>query len=215
MSVFDLPSYVQSTFLGLLATQLEVALGATALGLAFALPIGQACARWRWSYPPVLGIVTVLYSIPSISLFIFLLAYTGLTETAVFIPLTLYSLTILVPGVVDGVRAVPPEVRLSAQAMGLGPVRRYLTVELPIATPGIMAAIRVATVSSISLMSIGAVLGNIGAFGDLIFEGLSFSNHRLIWLGVVSLAVLGVLCDLALRGVQRILTPWVDRRRTA
>jgi osmoprotectant transport system permease protein len=215
MSVFDLPSYVQSSYLGLLATQLEVALGATAVGLALALPLGQACARWRWFYPPVLSVVTILYSIPSIALFIFLIAFTGLTETAVFIPLALYSLTVLVPGVVDGVRAVPTEVRLSAQAMGFGPIRRYLRVELPIATPAIMAAVRVATVSSISLMSIGAVLGNIGAFGDLIFEGLSFSNHRLIWLGVISLAVLGVLCDLALRVAQRVLTPWVDRRSAA
>jgi osmoprotectant transport system permease protein len=215
MSVFDLPSYVQSSYLGLLATQLEIALGATVAGLALALPLGQACARWGWSYPPVLSVVTVLYSIPSIALFIFLLAFTGLTETTVFIPLALYSLTVLVPGVVDGVRGVPPEVRSTAQAMGFGPIRRYLQVELPIATPAIMAALRVATVSSISLMSIGAVLGNIGAFGDLIFEGLSFSNHRLIWLGVISLAVLGVLCDLALRAAQRLLTPWVDRRSAA
>jgi osmoprotectant transport system permease protein len=215
MSVFDLPSYVQSSYLGLLASQLEISLGATALGLALALPLGQACARWRWFYPPVLIGVTILYSIPAIALFIFLLAFSGLTETTVFIPLTVYSLAVLVPGVVDGVRGIPPEVRLSAQAMGFGPIRRYLLVELPIATPAIVAATRVATVSSISLMSIGAVLGNIGAFGDLIFEGLSFSNHRLIWLGVISLAVLGMVCDLLLRAAQRLLTPWVDRRRPA
>lgn len=215
MSVFDMPSYVGSSFLGLLALQLEVSLGACALGLLLALPIGQVCARWRWFYPPVLGAVTALYAIPSIALFVFLLPYTGLTEKAIFIPLILYSLTILIPGVVDGVRSVPPEVRLSALAMGFGPVRRYLTVELPIAVPAIMAALRVATVSSISLMSVGAVLGNIGAFGDLVAEGISFSNHRLIWLGTLSLAVLGLLCDLALRAGQRLMTPWVERRRAA
>jgi osmoprotectant transport system permease protein len=212
VSVFDLPSYVQADYLGLVATQLEVSLGAVGAGLLVALPVGQLCARWRRWYPPMLGLVTVLYSIPSIALFVFLIDYTGLSETAVFIPLSIYSLAVLVPGVVDGIRAVPQEVKLSADAMGFGPARRYFQVELPIAAPTIMAAVRVAAVSSISLMSIGGVLGNLGGFGDLFTTGLKFFNHDLVRLGLFSLIGLALACDLTLRFVQRLLTPWSTRR---
>jgi osmoprotectant transport system permease protein len=212
VSIFDLPSYVQHSYLGLLAEQLKVSFGATAAGLLISLPIGQACARWRLLYPPVLALVTIAYSIPSLALFVFLVAYTGLTDTSIFIPLTLYSLAVLVPGVVDGIRTVPPEVRIAADAMGFGPARRYFQVELPIASPTIMAAVRVAAVSSISLMSIGAVIGNLGGFGELFIVGLRFFNLRLVWLGLFSLLVLALLTDLALRGAQRFMTPWSDRR---
>ena len=212
MSVFDLPSYVQNDYLGLLGQQIEVSLGACLAGLAVSLPIGQICARWRPLYPPVLALVTVIYSLPSIALFVFLVAYTGLTETTVFIPLTLYSLAVLVPGVVDGIRAVPPDVRISADAMGFGPTRRYLQVELPIATPTIMAAVRVAAVSSISLMSVGGVLGNLGGFGNLFTQGLRHFEIRLVWLGLLSLLGLALIVDLLLRALQRLLTPWSARR---
>ncbi len=212
MSIFDMPSYVQHSYLGLLAEQLKVSLGATLAGLVVSLPIGQACARWRFLYPPVLALVTIIYSVPSLALFVFLIDYTGLTDTTIFIPLALYSLCILVPGVVDGVRTVPPEVRLAADAMGFSPLRRYLQVELPIAAPTIMAAVRVAVVSSISLMSIGAVIGNLGGFGELFTTGLKFFDLRLLWLGLCSLVVLALLCDGLLRVAQRALTPWADRR---
>ncbi len=211
-SVFDLPSYVQHSYLGLVGEQLKVSLGATLAGLLVSLPIGQACARWRRLYPPVLGLVTVAYSIPSLALFVLLIDYTGLTDTTIFIPLALYSLCILVPGVVDGVRTVPPEVKIAADAMGYGPARRYPQVELPIAAPTIMASVRVATVSSISLMSIGAVIGNLGGLGQLFIVGLRNFNLNLVWLGLFSLVVLALLSDVLLRGAQRLMTPWADRR---
>lgn len=211
-NVFDMPSYIQHSYLGLVLEQLKVSLGATATGLVVALPLGQLCARWRFLYPPVLGLVTLLYAIPSLALFVFLIDYTGLTDTTIFIPLALYSLCILVPGVVDGIRTVPPEVRLAADAMGFGPARRYFQVELPIAAPTIMASIRVAAVSSLSLMSVGALIGNLGGFGELFITGLRFKDNTLIWLGLISLVVLALLTEVLLRGAQRLLTPWADRR---
>lgn len=210
-NVFDMPSYVQHSYLGLVVEQLKVSFGATAAGLAVALPLGQISARWRLVYPPVLGLVTVIYSLPSLALFVFLIDYTGLTDTTIFIPLALYSLCILVPGVVDGIRAVPPEVRIAADAMGFGPARRYLQVELPIAAPTIMASVRVAAVSSLSLMSVGAVIGNLGGFGELFTTGLKFQDQQLLWVGLFSLLVLALLTEAVLRGVQRLLTPWADR----
>lgn len=213
-SVFDLPSYVQSSYVGLVVTQLEVSLGATLAGLVISLPIGQLCSRLPKFYPPVLGLVTIIYSIPSIALFVLLIDITGESETTVFIPLTLYTLAILVPGVVDGIRSVPPTVIDAANGMGYGRLRRYATVELPIALPTLMAAVRVAAVSSLSLMSIGATIGNYGGFGDLFLLGLKFFDNRLIWLGLISLLVLSVLCDLVLRWVQRLLTPWARSLRS-
>ena len=212
--LFDLPSYVQSSFAGLIFTQLEISLGATLAGLVLALPLGQLCSWLPKFYPPVLGVVTILYSIPSIAMFVLLIDVFQESETTVFVPLALYSLAILVPGVVDGIRSVPREVVDAADGMGYGRIRRYLTIELPIALPTLMAAIRVAAVSSLSLMSIGSVIGNYGGFGDLFILGLRFFDYRLIWLGLISLLVLSVLCDLVLRGVQRILTPWARSARS-
>ncbi|HET9168342.1 MAG TPA: ABC transporter permease [Actinospica sp.] len=206
--VFDMPSYVQSSYLGLVRLQLEVSLGATLAGLLISLPVGQLCSRLPRLYPATLGLVTLIYSIPSIALFVLLIDYTGESETTVFIPLTLYTLAILVPGVVDGIRSVPRDVIDAADGMGYGRMRRYLTVELPIALPTLMAAVRVAAVSSLSLMSIGATIGNYGGFGDLFLLGLRFFDNRLIWVGLISLLVLSVLCDVLLRIVQRLLTPW-------
>jgi osmoprotectant transport system permease protein len=208
MSIFDLPSYVQSTFPALVAVQLEVSLGACAAGLALALPIGRACVRWPRLYPSVLSLATVAYSIPSLAFFVLLIAYTGLSETTVFIPLMVYTLVVLIPGVADGVRSVPPEVRLSADAMGFGPARRYLRVELPVAIPAIMAAVRIAVVSSISLMSVGSLIGNYGGLGDLITNGLHEHDIKLVWLAIISLAVLAILCDGVLLVIQYALTPW-------
>jgi osmoprotectant transport system permease protein len=213
VSVFDLPSYVQSSYLGLIGLQLEVSLGATLAGLVVALPLGLFCSRLPRLYPPVLGVVTILYSIPSIALFVLLIDVYGESETTVFIPLALYSLAILVPGVVDGIRSVPHSVVDAADGLGYGRVRRYLTVELPIALPSLMAAVRVAAVSSLSLMSVGAVIGNYGGLGDLFMLGLRFFDNRLVWLGLITLLVLSVLCDLVLRGVQRLLTPWAKAVR--
>jgi osmoprotectant transport system permease protein len=212
VNVFHLPSEVQSSFLGLIGIQLEVSVGACAAGLLIALPLGQVCSRLPRFYPPMLGLVTVIYSIPSLALFVLLIPATGMTETTVFIPLALYSLAILVPGVVDALRSVPREVIDAANGMGYGRIRRYLTVELPIALPALVAAIRVALVSSISLMSIGGLLGNYGGLGDLFTIGHTEFLDRLVWLGLISLLILAVLCDLVLRGAQRLLTPWARRQ---
>lgn len=215
MSIFELPSYVQSSYLGLVRTQLGVSLGATLAGLLVALPVGHLCSRLPRFYPPVLGVVTLVYSIPSIALFVLLIDVTGDGETTVFIPLALYTLAVLVPGVVDGIRSVPRDVLDAADGLGYGRMRRYLRVELPLALPALTAAVRVSAVSSLSLMSIGATIGNYGGFGDLFTLGLHFFDKRLIWLGLGSLLILALLCDVALRWVERLLTPWARSLRGA
>ncbi|MEG3626927.1 ABC transporter permease [Streptomyces poriticola] len=208
---FDIPSDLQNTWLGLIGLHLREALLPVLAGLLLALPLAQLCVRLRWLYPPVLGVTTVLYAIPSLAFFVVLIDYTGQTELTVMIPLAVYSLVVLVPAIVDGVRSVPEETLAAATAMGFGPVRRYAQVQLPIAAPAIIAGLRVATVSSISLVSVGALIGNQGALGNLLAAAQKYDRPELAVNSVVTTAVLAILCDALLVGARILLTPWMPR----
>ncbi|CAL9399726.1 ABC transporter permease [Streptomyces sp. NPDC093808] len=215
---FDVPSDLQHSWAGLVGLHLREALLPVAAGLLLALPLALLCGRFRRLYPPVLGVTTVLYAVPSLAFFVVLIDYTGQTELTVMIPLALYSLVVLVPAIVDGVRAVPDETLAAATAMGFGPVRRYLQVQLPIAAPAIIAGLRVATASSISLVSVGALIGNQGALGNLMAAAQKYDRPELAVTAVLTTAALALLCDVALVALRRVLTPWTPpsgRRRTA
>ncbi|MEU6347734.1 ABC transporter permease subunit [Streptomyces sp. NPDC047072] len=206
---FDIPSDLQHSWLGLIGLHLREALLPVLAGLVIALPLAQLCVRFRWLYPPVLWVTTILYAIPSLAFFVILIDYTGQTELTVMIPLTVYTLVVLVPAIVDGVRSVPQETLAAATAMGFGPVRRYVQVQLPIAVPAIIAGLRVATVSSISLVSVGALIGNQGALGNLINDANIYNRPELAVNAVVTMAVLAVLADGLLVVVRLLLTPWM------
>ncbi|MCW2611185.1 MAG: osmoprotectant transport system permease protein [Actinomycetota bacterium] len=182
------------------------------IGLAVSLPLGIVCSRYPALYGPVLLLTSVLYAVPSLALFVFLLGVTGLHTTTVVIPLALYTLSVLVRNVVDGMRSVPDAVRDAAVGMGFGPLRRLVQVELPIAVPLIMAGTRVATVSNISMVSIGALLG-FGGLGQLFTTYGIQLNFFLtaILTGVVLTVALAVAADTIIVGIQRLLTPWAPR----
>ncbi len=209
---FDIPSDLQHSWAGLIGLHLREALLPVAAGLLLALPLALLCNRFRWLYPPVLGVTTMLYAVPSLAFFVVLIDYTGQTELTVMIPLALYSLVVLVPAIADGVRSVPDETLSAATAMGFGPVRRYLQVQLPIAAPAIIAGLRVATASSISLVSVGALIGNQGALGNLINDANIYDRPELALNAVLSMAVLAILADGLLVVVRLLLTPWMPRR---
>ncbi|MFF5532141.1 ABC transporter permease [Streptomyces cinerochromogenes] len=211
---FDLPSDLQHSYLGLVGLHLREALLPVLAGLLVALPLAQLCVRFRWIYPPVLGVTTVLYAIPSLAFFVVLIDYFGQSETTVMIPLALYSLVVLVPAIVDGVRSVPPETLAAAQAMGFGAVRRYFQVQLPIAAPAIIAGLRVATVSSISLVSVGMLIGNQGALGNMLYDAQTYHRPALAVNSVLTIAVLGIVADAVLVLVRLLLTPWMPRKGT-
>jgi osmoprotectant transport system permease protein len=177
------------------------------IALVIAVPLGIACVRWGWLYPPVLSITSVLYALPALALFVVLIAYTGLNDPTVEIPLTIYALSVIFPSVVDGLRSVPEPVRQAAVAMGFGTWRRLATVELPIATPVVIAGLRIACVASISLVSVGQLIG-IGALGYLFIDGEQRSFTTEIVTGIVLIVVLAVVVDLVLVGARRLLTPW-------
>ncbi|HSZ38690.1 MAG TPA: ABC transporter permease [Trebonia sp.] len=180
------------------------------IGLVISLPLGIVAARWRWVRPPVLTIVNVIYAIPALALFIALIPSLGLTDTNVIVALTAYSLCVITPNVAAGIRAVPPAVRQAATAMGYGPLRRLVTVELPLAIPVIIAGLRVAVVSGISLTSLGQLIG-VSSLGFLFIDGLQRSFPTEIWVGLVLVIVLALVCDLVLIGIRRALTPWASR----
>jgi osmoprotectant transport system permease protein len=179
-------------------------------GLVISLPLGIVAARWRWFYPPVLAVTTVAYAIPSLALFIALIPAFGLTDTTVIIALTVFSLCVILPNVVAGLRAVPAAVTQAATAMGYGPLRRLVTVELPLAVPVILAGLRVGVVASISLASVGQLIG-VSSLGYLFIDGLQRSFPTEIYVGLFLVIVLALACDLILVAVKWVLTPWAAR----
>ena len=192
---------LQNAYLGLVSAL---------IGLVISVPLGIACVRWKALYPPVLSLTSALYAIPSIALFVVLIAYTGLSDATVIIALTLFSLCVLVPNVVDGLRSVPEPVRQAATAMGFGTIRRLTAVELPVATPVIMAGLRVAAISSISLASLGPLIG-VSCLGYLFIDGLQRSFPTEIFVGIALVIVLALAADAVLTMIRRLLTPWQRR----
>ena len=131
----------------------------------------------------------------------------GLTATTVVVGLVLYSLTILVRNVLAGLLAVPHEVVESATGMGYSPLALLLRVQLPLALPALFAGVRVATVSTVALATVGAILGN-GGLGNLIYSGLRTQFQAEVLTATVLVVALAVLADVLLLGVQRAVTPW-------
>jgi osmoprotectant transport system permease protein len=182
------------------------------IGLVISLPLGVACVARRWLYPPLLSLTSALYALPSLALFVVLIAYTGLGNLTVIIPLTLFSLCVLLPNVVDGLRSVPEPVRQAATAMGFTQQRRLVQVELPLAVPVVIAGLRVAVVSSISLASLGQLIG-VSSLGYFFIDGLQRDYPTEIYAGLALTLLLALLCDLMLVGARRLLTPWARGRR--
>ncbi|KOG36801.1 MULTISPECIES: ABC transporter permease [Streptomyces] len=186
---------------------LQLAGASVAIGLLLALPLAVAARRWRWAAGPVLAITTVLYTIPALAMFSLLLPAYGLSAALVVAGLVLYSLTLLVRNILAGLRAVPEETRQAARGLGYGPIRLLLTVELPLAVPAAMAGLRMATVSAVSLVTIGAIVGH-GGLGNLIHAGMNTYFKAQVLTASALCVVIAVVADLLLLGVQRLLTPW-------
>jgi osmoprotectant transport system permease protein len=182
------------------------------IGLVISVPLGIACVARRWLYPPLLSLTSALYALPSLALFVVLIDYTGLGNLTVIIPLTLFSLCVLLPNVVDGLRSVPEPVRQAATAMGFTQVRRLVRVELPLAVPVVTAGLRIAVVSSISLASLGQLIG-VSSLGYFFIDGLQRAYPTEIYAGLALTLVLALVCDLTLVAARRLLTPWARGRR--
>jgi osmoprotectant transport system permease protein len=176
-------------------------------GLLISMPLGIASYRWRALRNPVFAVSGTFYTIPSIALFSLLIPFTGLTEVTAEIGLIGYTVLILIRNVVVGLDSVPPDVLDAADGMGYRPLARLLQVELPLALPAIFAGVRIATVTTIGLVTITAVIG-LGGLGQLILRGLIESFHTPLVVATVLSIALALVADLALAGAQRLAVPW-------
>lgn len=172
-----------------------------AIGLLVAFPLALLARRWKPVAGPVLGFTTILYTVPSLAMFSLLLPVFGLSASVVVTGLVLYSLTILVRNILAGLESVPEDAREAALGMGYGPVRLLFGVELPLALPAMMAGLRIATVSAVSLTTVGAIVGY-GGLGNLIYEGMNSLFKAQVLTASAICVVMAVAADLLLLGVQ-------------
>ena len=185
----------------------ELTLLAVALGLALAVPLALASRRWRSAEGAVLAVLGVLYTIPSLALFALLVPLYGLSRLTAEIGLVGYTLLILVRNILAGLDGVPAEVREAATGMGYGRLRRLVEVELPLAAPVVVAGVRIATVTTIGLVTVTGVIGQ-GGLGALIIEGINRDFRTPVVVGSALSVALAVVADTALGGVERLLRRW-------
>jgi len=181
-----------------LAEHITLTFWAVLLGFLIAFPLALLAVRYRRLYPPVIGVTGVLYTIPSIALFVFLIPWTGLSRTTALVPLVAYTLLILIRNIVAGLDGVPPEVREAAQGMGYRRLRQLFSVELPLALPAIVAGIRIATVTTIGLITVTALIGQ-GGLGQFMIDGFQRDFRTPLTVGIVlSVALAVAAADVAL-----------------
>jgi len=183
-----------------------------AIGVLVAFPLALLARRYRAFAGPILGLTTVLYSIPSLAMFSLLLPLFGLSASLVITGLVLYSLTILVRNILAGLQAVPEEAVEAARGMGYGSLRLLWEVELPLALPALLAGVRIATVSTVALTTVGAIV-DYGGLGTLILDGLDSAFKAQVLTASVLCVLLATAADLLLLGLQRLLTPWTRASR--
>ena len=183
-------------------------------GFAISLVVAILVRRRQTAYAVVIGITGVLYTIPSLAAYVVVARITGLTLLTAVTPLVTYTLLILVRANVAGLRAVPPEVLEAAQGMGYTGRQRLLRVELPLAIPLMMAGIRLATVTTIGLATVAAIIGgdSFGGFGQFLTEGLQRFFSTEIYLGAVLSVLFAIVADVLLVRVERWATPWARSR---
>lgn len=180
---------------------------AIGLGLLIAFPLALVAYRYRRLYAPIAGITGILYTIPSLALFAVLQAYTGLSTTTAEIGLVSYTLLILIRNVVSGLDGVPADVREAARGMGYSPRQILWRVDLPLAAPVIAAGVRIATVTTIGLVTVTALIGK-GGLGYFILLGIRGLFPTAALLGSVLSVGLAIAADGLLLALQRLLTPW-------
>jgi len=183
---------------------------AVAAGFALSLALTLVIVRWRRLGGPILAVTGTMYTIPSLALFALLVPITGLSLVSAEIGLISYTLLILVRNMLAGLDGVPRDILEAADGMGQTRVQRLLGVELPLAVPLIVAGLRIATVTTIGLVMVTAVIGE-GGLGQVLLRGFSLRHWDLVYGALVVIVALAVLADLALVLAGRVLTPWQRR----
>jgi osmoprotectant transport system permease protein len=193
---------------------LDLTVVAVGIGLLISFPLALAARRWRRLESPILAATGILYTVPSVALFAFLVPFWGLSFRTAEVGLVSYTLLILIRNIVTGLDGVPEDVREAARGMGYRPSRLLLSVELPLAAPAIIAGIRIATVTTIGLVTVTAIIGQ-GGLGSLIRNGFTNNEFRTpIVVGLIGSVLLALVADVLLRVLERLVTPWNRARRS-
>lgn len=202
----------QSEVLELSIEHFQIVLASLFLGLLVAVPLGMFVARFRQTEVPVLGGLGAMYAVPSLALIALLIPWTGIGTTTAVITLAAYSQVFLVRNVVAGLRGVELSTLEVARGMGMTRWQVFAHVQMPLAFPVVLAGIRIATVTTISLATITAWI-NAGGLGSLLFQGISRNNPSMILAGTIAVTIMAILTD----QVMRVLERWtaVARARRA
>jgi len=193
---------------------IELTVVSVGVGFVIAFVLALLAYRARWLAGPVTFVTSVLYTIPSLAAFLILVPITGLGRMTLYIPLTSYTLLILFTNTLAGLTGVPDEIKDAARGNGLTPMQSLWQVELPLAIPTIMAGVRVAVVTIVSLATIAAAVEPVG-LGERIFDALNKGNFHTQFIAAGVLCVLlALVADGLLVLLQRVVTPWTRARRT-
>jgi osmoprotectant transport system permease protein len=185
---------------------------AMALGLVVSAILAAIALRFRWTMTPITATTSLIYTLPSVALFALLAPVFGnLSRWTAVLPLAGYTLLILVTNIVAGFQAVPPSVRDAADGMGMSSARRVWTVDLPLATPYIVTGIRIATVSTVGMVTVAAIIGQ-GGLGRLIFSGLRRAFWTPMTVGASLSIVLALVIDAVILVIGLWIAPWARRR---
>jgi osmoprotectant transport system permease protein len=171
------------------------------IALVIAVPVGVLLSRKRALQGSVLGLLSILYTIPSLALFVILIPFLGLGQNNAIAALVIYAQVILVRNLVAGLEGVPAAVIESARGMGMNPLQLFVNIELPLAMPVILAGLRVATLSTIGIGAIAAFVGA-GGLGRLLFEGIAQNNPDKIVTGALCLSLLAIVLNLLLSAAE-------------
>jgi osmoprotectant transport system permease protein len=198
-----------------LVEHVEMTLTAVVAGFVISFAAALIIRRRRRATAAVIGVTGILYAIPSLALFAFLIPVTGLSFLTAEIALTSYTLLILIRNVLLGLEAVPPDVVEAAVGMGYTPRQLLWRVELPIAVPLIVAGLRIAAVTTVGLVTVTALIGQGGLGYLIVVTGINGFFPTAIWVGSLLSVALAVVADIGLTWIQGRLTPWAQSRRSA
>lgn len=203
------------TLLSALVQHVELTAVSVLIATVIAVPLGVVAYRVSWLTGPILALSSVLYTIPSLGLFAILAPFVGLYASTVVIGLVLYALLVIVRNTLTGLQQVPGEVRTAATGMGYGGFGLLARIELPLSLPSIMTGVRIATVSTVAMVTVGSVVGGYGGFGELILEGFRNNFYKAqIMTATIACVLLALVLDVLLIGAGRLLTPWAGRTRS-
>src|SRR5947209_12684441 len=184
---------------------------AVLLATLVSIPLAVLAYWFRRLTGPILALTGVLYTIPSLALFALLAPFLGVGRATVLVGLVTYALLVIVRNTVAGLTQVPEPVRDAARGMGYGRLAQLWRIELPLALPGILTGLRLATVSTVALVTVGVLNGH-GALGEFLTAGFRAGYRAEITTATIIIFGLGLVLDLVLAGVGRLLTPWARRR---